>query len=502
MIEHDGRGLNLTNEVRDAILNHTGPSPAGHVRGRASCGWWTASPTSTTTSTTRFGPACWSERALPDGPVSLLGALGLGADRRPGARPGREARRWPARCEQSPRVRGRAARAARVHVRARVPGSDRAARDGARGGGRWRRCSSTTSESGEELPGRAGRRRHPRHRLGCGHDRRLLHARVRRAARASMTRIRHESVEAVKEAVDMIDLVSGRTQMKRSGAEWRGRCPFHEERTAFVLGRPGEEGLPLLRLRRGRRCDRIRHRDGGARLLGRGGVAGGPVRRRAASTSRARPGGRSPPCASVTGCSSCWTRRRCSTSVSVGRGRGRAARSLPGRARHQPRERRPVSGSGFAPAAPDRVRRAALSKGFTAAELEQAGLTARGGDRFRDRLMFPLCDARGRVRGFGARQMPGGRPPKYLNTSDGPVFRKSDILYGLDLARRRSPGRICHRGRGVHRRDHAPPGGHRSRRGVDGHGADGRAQVSELRRLCPTVGTSRSTPTPRDRRHR
>ena len=50
--------------------------------------------------------------------------------------------------------------------------------------------------------------------------------------------------------------------------------------------------------------------------------------------------------------------------------------------------------------------------------------------------MFPLTDARGRVRGFGARQMPGGRPPKYLNTSDGSMFRKSDILYGLDHARR------------------------------------------------------------------
>jgi len=45
-------------------------------------------------------------------------------------------------------------------------------------------------------------------------------------------------------------------------------------------------------------------------------------------------------------------------------------------------------------------------------------------------------DARGRVRGFGARQMPGGRPPKYLNTSNGPVFRKEDIVYGFDQARR------------------------------------------------------------------
>jgi DNA primase len=91
---------------------------------------------------------------------------------------------------------------------------------------------------------------------------------------------------------------------------------------------------------------------------------------------------------------------------------------------------------GYASAAPDRVKRAALGKGFTAPELDQAGLTVRGADRFRERLIFPLADARGRVRGFGARQMPGGRPPKYLNTSDGAVFRKSDILYGLDHARR------------------------------------------------------------------
>src|SRR5207245_10512800 len=91
---------------------------------------------------------------------------------------------------------------------------------------------------------------------------------------------------------------------------------------------------------------------------------------------------------------------------------------------------------GYGSVAPDRVKRAAVGRGFTAAELEQAGLTARGNDRFRARLMFPLTDARGRVRGFGARQMPGGRPPKYLNTSDGSIFRKSDILYGLDHARR------------------------------------------------------------------
>ena len=49
--------------------------------------------------------------------------------------------------------------------------------------------------------------------------------------------------------------------------------------------------------------------------------------------------------------------------------------------------------------------------------------------------MFPLADVRGRVRGFGARQMPGGEPPKYLNSPEGPLFHKNEVLYGLDRAR-------------------------------------------------------------------
>src|SRR5690348_18475289 len=57
-----------------------------------------------------------------------------------------------------------------------------------------------------------------------------------------MTLIKHESVEAVKEAVDMIDLVSGRTQMKRSGGEWRGRCPFHDARTGRFWVNPLTKG--------------------------------------------------------------------------------------------------------------------------------------------------------------------------------------------------------------------------------------------------------------------
>jgi DNA primase len=94
---------------------------------------------------------------------------------------------------------------------------------------------------------------------------------------------------------------------------------------------------------------------------------------------------------------------------------------------------------GFAPSDWDRVARSALSKGYPTELLFEAGVSSQGRrgpiDRFRGRITFPLCDARGRVRGFGARVMPGGEGPKYLNSPESEIFKKSRILYGLHLAR-------------------------------------------------------------------
>lgn len=81
----------------------------------------------------------------------------------------------------------------------------------------------------------------------------------------------------------------------------------------------------------------------------------------------------------------------------------------------------------------------AREQGFTDQELEAAGLMVRRPgktyDRFRARLMFPLVDHRGRVVGFGGRSL-GDETPKYLNSSDGPVYRKGRLLYGLFQARK------------------------------------------------------------------
>ncbi len=77
-------------------------------------------------------------------------------------------------------------------------------------------------------------------------------------------------------------------------------------------------------------------------------------------------------------------------------------------------------------------------KGYSVDEIITAGLAIPGErgpyDRFRNRIMFPIRNARGEVIGFGGRAL-GDAQPKYLNTPETPLFKKSDILYGLDLAR-------------------------------------------------------------------
>src|SRR5205807_6712488 len=82
--------------------------------------------------------------------------------------------------------------------------------------------------------------------------------------------------------------------------------------------------------------------------------------------------------------------------------------------------------------------RKALERGFTREELAAAGLVnRRGNDYFAQRLLFPLADARGRVLGFQARKLreDDPLPAKYVNSPESELFRKGELLYGLDKAR-------------------------------------------------------------------
>ena len=97
-------------------------------------------------------------------------------------------------------------------------------------------------------------------------------------------------------------------------------------------------------------------------------------------------------------------------------------------------------GVGYAPSAWDQVVSRGQRARFGVAELTAAGLVQKGRqggyyDRFRARIMFPVRDGRGRVQGFGARALRPDSKPKYLNSPEGELYRKSRTLYGIDRAR-------------------------------------------------------------------
>ena len=94
---------------------------------------------------------------------------------------------------------------------------------------------------------------------------------------------------------------------------------------------------------------------------------------------------------------------------------------------------------GFSPDAWEAIKNYLLGKAYTERETVEAGLViekAEGGsyDRFRNRLMFPICDIQGRVIGFGARVLDDALP-KYVNSPQTPIFDKSNSLYGIDKAK-------------------------------------------------------------------
>ncbi|SBN63159.1 DNA primase [Curtobacterium sp. 9128] len=98
-------------------------------------------------------------------------------------------------------------------------------------------------------------------------------------------------------------------------------------------------------------------------------------------------------------------------------------------------------GVGFAPKSYDALKDHLKGRGFTMEELISAGLVGQGDrspyDRFRGRLMWPIRDVTGATIGFGARRLlDDDKGPKYLNTPETPIYHKSQVLYGLDLARR------------------------------------------------------------------
>jgi DNA primase len=256
-----------------------------------------------------------------------------------------------------------------------------------------------------------------------------------------VTRYTSESRDRVLDAVDMVALVSARTELRRHGVNsYFGLCPFHQERTPSFHVSPDQKLYHCFGCQAsGNAFTFVMETEGvdfstALELLGkRFGVQLESEREDPQAAARRRSRERLYPLlerAAAYYARYLWEAREAGPARSYLAGRGLSQEVL--------REFR----VGYAPSAWDRLLVASRSAGFSDEELLAAGLAQRSRsapgrlyDRFRGRIMFPSADARGRVLGFGARAMRDNQPPKYLNTADGELYHKREILYGVQLAR-------------------------------------------------------------------
>jgi DNA primase len=250
-----------------------------------------------------------------------------------------------------------------------------------------------------------------------------------------VARIQDTSIEAVKANADFVAVVEERTQLRKSGARFVGRCPFHEERTPSFSVNAVEKFYNCFGC--GAKGDMIRfvQETQGVDFVGAIEWLADRFRipleyEESTPEQQARRSRRERLLQLLEQATAFYERTLWETEVG-----GFARDYLKGRGFGEEicREfRLGLSVDG------NRLERKALEKGFTREELRAVGLTRqRGGDYFQRRLLFPLADARGRTLGFQARKLFEDDPlaGKYVNTPEGELFHKGSVLYGLNLAR-------------------------------------------------------------------
>ena len=254
-------------------------------------------------------------------------------------------------------------------------------------------------------------------------------------------RIRDEDIAAVREKSPIADVIGEHVQLRNAGGgNLKGLCPFHDEKSPSLSVSPAKglfhcfgcgAGGDVIRFVE--RIENLSFTEAAEWLAARAGIqlrylesGPGPVR---------QPGQRA----------RLIEAHRVAAEFYVGQLSNAEARP----AREYLIERgfdddvATRYGCGYAPSGWDSLTKHLLARRFTPAELTTAGLSrqsTRGSliDRFHRRLLWPIRDVGGDVVGFGARRLFDDDPvdAKYLNTPESPIYKKSQLLYGVDLAKR------------------------------------------------------------------
>ncbi|MBK5225891.1 MAG: DNA primase [Thermoleophilia bacterium] len=251
-----------------------------------------------------------------------------------------------------------------------------------------------------------------------------------------MALIAQSSIQAVIDACDMIEVVAPYSTLKKSGANYMGRCPFHGEKTPSFSVDPGQKLYYCFGCGEGgnvftfiEKKEGLDFADAVKMLADKYGVR---LQYEASSPEQEnRRQERERLLALLDQAATYYSRCLLESSQAAP-----ARQYLGNRGFKEPviREFR----LGFSPAGGSALLKAATGKGFTETELSRAGLIiqrdASSRDRFRGRLMFPFTDHRGRVLGFGARVLDDSKP-KYLNSPDSELYHKTNLVFGLGNAR-------------------------------------------------------------------
>jgi DNA primase len=248
-----------------------------------------------------------------------------------------------------------------------------------------------------------------------------------------------DTIDRVREAVDMVHLVSDKTDLRRVGTRWTGLCPFHDERTPSFSVNADEKLYYCFGCGEGgdafkfvQQTEGLDFQEAVEQLAERSGVQVEREQDDPAAEQRRRRRERLH--ALLDRATRFYATYLCEAAEAAAAREYLASRGLSEDVLAEFRV-------GYSPSAWDRMLVGARQGGFSEEELMAAGLAQRGRsgglyDRFRGRIMFPLADARGRVLGFGARQMGEDRGPKYLNTSENDIYHKGRQLFGIDVARK------------------------------------------------------------------
>ena len=255
-------------------------------------------------------------------------------------------------------------------------------------------------------------------------------------------RIKDEDVQHIRDHAPIDDVVGEYVQLKSAGGgQKKGLCPFHDEKSPSFHVTPSKGYFHCFGCQTGgdviaflMKIDHLTFTETIERLADRIGYT---LRYEESGSAPSGPSVNRSRLVAANALAATFFQEQLNTSPDAAHGRDLLTK------RGFDKNACQTFGVGYAPDSWDSLTKYLRAAGYSIEELELAGLSKMGErgpiDKFRNRLTWPIRDISGDVVGFGARKLASDEEdqgPKYLNTSETPIYKKSQVLYGLDMAKK------------------------------------------------------------------